>query len=374
MIIDTATKTRDQIDQSATIKLGLRRVLIKSTILAIPLTIALLFLSSLFLLGWGYLKFQQFAQAAQISKLDLKQTLVQGWQQTPTQTNGHKNLLILGLDSLQTRGSSAPLTDTMLLATIDFNQGGIITLPLPRDLWNPAYQTKINALYTYGLERNPQQPAEFATTTIAEMTGLNLHHTLVISMENVSQIIDLLGGVKVEVTESFVDEKFPRPDVDVTQVTDHAQLYEQVEFTVGEEIMSGARALKYMRSRHGNNQQNTDNARTKRQQAVIEALLAKMTTKEVILNSQLTGQLYRYYLNHFAVDLPPAELLSTLKTLWPVKDQLQFSSSHLSIYPQDPKGIIAHPPQYLYDGQWVYIIRDQDEFRQMIQDQLLGLL
>ncbi len=353
-------------DQLATKK----QVFIKINLLALSIAIIMLLVTSAVMGIFAYFKFNSFSQAANVSKSDFYQTLAAGWQQAPTETQGYKNLLILGVDTLKTRGESTPLTDSIMLASINFQTGKIVILPLPRDLWNEDYKTKINALYAYGLDRYPDNPQKFPQETISEMTNLDIHHTLVVSMETVAEVVDLIGGIEIDVGQGFVDKEFPRTDVDVTIETDYSNLYETVEFESGLQNMSGQTALKYMRSRHGNNDQNTDVSRSHRQQEVIRALTSNLLNRATLLNTSLMGQLYRYYLNNFASDLPPVELIATGKELLPKRDMIQLENKAISIYPEDPTGAIEHPPQYLYDGQWVYAIRDKNEFKLNVQSQL----
>jgi LCP family protein required for cell wall assembly len=347
-----------------------KQIFIKINLFALLITVAMLLISAIFLGTFAYSKFNNFSQIADVSKSDFYQTLTTGWQQTPTESQGYKNFLVLGVDTLETRGSSTPLTDSIMLASINLQTGAVVTLPLPRDLWSEAYQTKINALYTYGLERYPESPQKFSKEVISELTDIDIHHTLVVSMEAVAEVIDLVGGVEIDVKQEFIDEEFPRTDVDVTIETNRDNLYETIEFKTGLQTMDGQTALKYMRSRHGNNDQNTDGARSNRQQDVIQALVKKTIDKETLLNTDLTGQLYRYYLNNFADDLSPTELIATGKEIFKNKDNIRLENTNLGVYPDDPTGTIEHPAQYLYDGQWIYSIRSESEFKKDIQNKL----
>ncbi|MBU2543241.1 LCP family protein [Patescibacteria group bacterium] len=346
-----------------------KQIFIKASLLALPLSLTMLAITVIAFVNY---KLNIFVKTAGINKKDFIQTLKTGWRQTPVATASHKNLLVLGLDSLTTRGNSAPLTDSMMLISLNLENGQITTLPLPRDLWSDEYQTKINALYTYGLDRYPKHPEKFPQEVVSALTSIPIHHTVVISMSTVAQLVDLVGGVEVEVKQSFIDEEFPRTDVDVTTETDPKKLYETIEFQAGKQLMDGATSLKYLRSRHGNNNQNTDNDRSKRQQAVIQALAKKLINAQTLLDTSLAGQLYKYYLENFSQNLSPAELIATARKLLPVRNNISLKNESLSVYPDDPEGIIEHPLQYLYDGQWVYVIRDNAEFKTEIQAKLIN--
>lgn len=345
-------------------------IFLKINLWAFLIFFCLTFLSILTVSGIAYAKFHQFTKAADITSKELIGQLKTGWKKNPLQTNAHKNFLILGVDSLETRGNSQPLTDSMILVSLDLSNGKIALVSLPRDLWSNAYKTRINALYTYGKERYPKSPQKFPEEVIAEMTGVPIHHTLVISMDQVAELIDILDGIEVEVPVGFTDQKFPRTDVDVTQVTDPTLLYETISFATGSAHLNGETALAYVRSRHGNNQQNTDETRSARQQLVIQALMNTILDPQTLTNPELMGQLFKYYQKNFSQTLSLEELVATAKTLFPHKDTISFQSSSLSIYPEDEKGVIEHPPTSLYDGQWIYIIRSENEFKKYTQTQL----
>ncbi len=375
---------------TAPVPLTPSQILIKATGLAMVFLAVLLIITGI-VLGVVFLqKFNQFIDSAEISRPELMQSIQAGWKTQPLADNNHKNILILGVDTLATRGNAPPLTDSMILSSINLQTGQISTLPLPRDLWSDAYQTKINALYYYGLEKYPGQPEKFPQEVVAELTGLPIHHVLVLSMDQVAELIDLVDGIQVAVPVAFIDEKFPRTDVDVTLVTDPELLYETLEFQAGESIMDGATALKYMRSRQGNNDQNSDQARSHRQQLVIQALMAKLSQRQLLTNPQLMGQLYRYYLDNFGQYLSVEELVAIAKWLWPVRSQIALSQAELAIDEQSmlnpitipptgfnlaeadakPQAVIFHPPLHLYQNQWVYVFTSQTDFHQEVVNKL----
>jgi len=320
---------------------------------------------------YGFSQFKIFTNTANITTNQFKKTLQQGWQTSLISENGKVNFLLLGVDSLKTRGNSLPLTDTMMLISLDTKSGKITTLPLPRDLYSDQYQTKINALYVYGLEKNPQNPEKFSQQVISEMTNLKIHHTLVLSMDQVSEIINLLSGIEVDVEKGFVDNEFPNPNVDVTKEKDPAKLYMSVEFKPGKEVMNGQRALQYIRSRHSEDlQAGTDDARSKRQQQVINSLISKLKQQDVIFNPTTLGLLYRYYLDNFDQYFPMTQIVSLAKTSYQVRNNIEFISQHLTIFPDDLQGIIYHPPTKQTKNLWVYSIKDPAKFPEQIKSLL----
>lgn len=358
--------------QSPVKPLGAGRLFLKATGLSLLIVLVMLFITALVAAGFAYHKFTVFLKNAGVGRPEFIQTVKTGWSQSVTQTDGHINILLMGVDTLATRGDSLPLTDTMMIVSVNTNTGTINMLPFPRDLWHIDYKTRINALYAYGIDRFPGEPQRFPKETLEQMTGIPIHHTIVLSMDQVAKIIDIMGGVEVDVKQGFTDSEFPRTDVDVTKEHDPKKLYETITFEPGKQIMSGERALKFMRSRHsGDLSTGTDNARSERQQQVIMALVGKMRQRDTLLNPELMGKLYRYYLDTFAKSIGPEEGLAILKALLPVRNSIQLTQHELSIFPDDPHGLIEHPLPSKYAGQWVYIVHNPDTFKESVQ-KILG--
>lgn len=316
---------------------------------------------------------QRFAKAAQLSKeevLEQAQTAMTSLQNyynaEPDTLPSRYTLLLLGSDLVTGKDSEAELTDTLMLLRLDLEAARVDSLSLPRDLYHQDYQTRINALYYYGQSRYPERPEQFPEEVLSELTGVTIDRTLLLRIGDVRELIDLAGGVEVEVTEAFRDEQFPIYGVDVKRVTDPTLLYETIEFAAGKQVMDGDTALKYMRSRHSGDDQGTDNARGQRQQAVLAALASKLTRAA---NVELAGRLYRFYLDRLSASVPLDDFLQLLARLVQIAEtrdsyELEFKQHQLSVYPQDPAGLIVNPPLWQTKNEWIYQIRDQVAFKE----------
>ena len=315
-----------------------------------------------------------FWQVSELSPPGLYRLIKTEINQPPVSDDGKINFLLLGTDSLITRGDVPPLTDSIILLSFDLNSGNIRQLPLPRDLWLTEYKTKINALLAYGYERNPTNPSEFPTTVISELVGAPIHHTLIISLDSLEQLIDVLGGVEVTVEEAFTDDQFPRPDVDIKTVTDPQLLYQTVSFAAGLQVMSGERALQFIRSRHSAGNQGSDDARSIRQQQVFKAILTKISNlKYWWRNPAQLGRFYRWYLDTYQANLPISEIIRIGGQIIQNKHIPKLSATQLSIQAGQTQGVLVHPyPSRIYQNQWVYLISDVDKFKQEIDNKLFG--
>ena len=313
---------------------------------------------------------ENFANAAELPKEEVLNSL-SSWlidfqenYQNLESLERKTTFLILGTDMVSGREDSSELTDSILLLTLNTDNNQINTISLPRDLYNDAYQTRINALYYYGKDRYPNNPEQFTEEVLEEMLNIEIDHTIVLRIEDLEELIDMMGGVEVTVPVAFTDPEFPRSGVDVSVETDPEILYETISFEVGPQKMDGSTALKYMRSRHSDNDEGTDNARSKRQQLVLESLAAELKT---IRDPNIIGKLYRFYLDSFEKYISIEEIIAIVTPLYDnlITDdnfEIKFNNQQLNIYPGNPEGVIYNPPSWQTQGEWLYKIYDQNRF------------
>lgn len=353
-------------------QLTLLPLFLKSICLSFLFAFMMLALTALVIAGFIYHKSLQFTQPAQTSLIELIQTGYAGWQRVPDQNQGKITFLILGSDELANRDSERPLTDTVMLASLNLDTVQVNLLSLPRDIWIPTFKTKINALYALGLSQNASEPAKLSKEVVTELTGVPIQHTVVIKLKTLSELVDIVGGVDVNVKESFTDPLFPRSDVDVTKVHDPKLLYETVSFASGSTHMSGSEVLKYVRSRHATGIEGSDNARGSRQQDVILALIEKFKDQRFWYDLHRDGLLYQFYVANFSQYLPIQEAVAIAHQLLPHLTQLGFTEGTPGIYPDIEDGVIFHPTSETskYFGAWVYEVKDLKLFKAEAQRDL----
>ena len=74
--------------------------------------------------------------------------------------------------------------------------------------------------------------------------------------------------------------------------------------------MNGERALKYVRSRHGNGLEGTDFARSKRQQQVILAIKDKLLTAQTLIDLPKLKELFNLYETEVESNISTDDLVS----------------------------------------------------------------
>jgi LCP family protein required for cell wall assembly len=351
---------------------SLPKLLLKTFFLTFAFLLFFLLITAVGLGLFAKQKLDVFAGAAGVSVGQLIDLAQAGLNTSPQQANNHVNFLILGTDDLSNRGSNTQLTDTMILASLNLQTAQVSLYSLPRDLWSDEYDTKINALFQYGKDRYPSDPQRFPREVISQLTGVSIQHVVIINLDTLANLIDVMGGIDINVKTSFVDNEFPRSDVDVTKVHDPKLLYETVSFAQGVEHMSGARVLEYVRSRHSTDEtQGNDVARGQRQQEVILAVIETLKNPRFYLDVTKAGRLYKFYNDHFASALPLTEVIGIGKQIYPMRNQFKFESAAPSIFPDDPNGVITHPAiSAKYQKQWVYVVRDAAALQKEVQAKL----
>lgn len=191
------------------------------------------------------------------------------------------NILLLGIGGA---GHEGPLlTDTIILASVQPSTGKVTLLSIPRDLAVdiPRYGIrKINNANAFGKDLGyPGGGEQLAADIVQRVTGQTVHYFARIDFAGFVKIVDDLGGMTVEVERSFVDREYPTFNFG----------YQTVRFTAGRQTMDGATALEFVRSRHGNNGEGSDFARSRRQQLVLEAIRDRAFSLGTIVNPVRIG-------------------------------------------------------------------------------------
>ena len=310
---------------------------------------------------------QAFEQSAGTSVFEIKRQIITNWETPVKQTDHTVTALILGTDQLDGRPTNNAitnvLTDSMMLATFNLKTFTVTQVSLPRDLWIDQYKTKANALYFYGYEKTPQDPTTFPKSVIQDITGVPIQYVVVLNLDTVAKVIDALDGVDIQIDRSFTDEQFPKPGVDVATVRDPKLLYETVQFSQGIEHMNGARALMFIRSRYSKDPiEGSDEGRMMRQQKIMQAMMSKVVSPDILRNPIVLGKLYALYRSEFSSAIPFGQIVAIGRYMGRQRihgqntiPALHIKKATISIQERGQKGVLFHPDPKKYGGQWVYI-------------------
>jgi LCP family protein required for cell wall assembly len=181
-----------------------------------------------------------------------------------------QNWLITGSDSRQglTRAQERKLatghdisgmrSDTILVLHLPANGQRPVLISLPRDSWVPIPghgDNKINAAYSFG---GPKLLAR----TVQDVTGLYINHYMGIGFGGFVHVVNAVGGVRICLKQPLHDPS--------------AGLH----LRAGCQVLDGAQALGYVRSRH--NYATQDLQRIQNQRVFLRALLRKLTSASIL--------------------------------------------------------------------------------------------
>ncbi|MEK7550595.1 MAG: LCP family protein [Patescibacteria group bacterium] len=190
------------------------------------------------------------------------------------------SILILGKGG---EGHEAPdLTDTIILAYLNSESKTISLFPLPRDIWVPEIRAKINSAYYWGKQKN--EGFKLVDESVKRITGQDVNYNLVLDFSIFKEVVDAIGGVEVDVENSFTDNKFPVVGLENDPCIQCR--YKTLSFTKGKQKMDGETALNFVRSRNSQGDEGTDIAREVRQQRALSAIKSKLTSSKFFLNSK----------------------------------------------------------------------------------------
>ena len=160
-------------------------------------------------------------------------------------------MLILGSDS-RDEGETASRSDVTMLARIDPENGKVDLVSIPRDTMvtiDGQGTQKINAAYAFG-------GAAGAVNAVSTFAGVPITHYCEVHFEELERVVDELGGIWVNVPESFDAGNGG------------------MSFSAGEQRMNGEQALAFARERY--NVSGGDFGRAQAQRIVVQAIIKQV--------------------------------------------------------------------------------------------------
>lgn len=164
--------------------------------------------------------------------------------------SGIVNILLIGQDRRE--GEETARSDSMILCTYHRKTGNVTMTSFLRDLYVPIpghHNNRINAAYSEG-------GAALLDHTLRENFDLHIDGNIEVDFSQFSQIIDLLGGVQLELREDEAAE--------INKETGSG-------LSAGVQVLNGEQALTYARIRKLD--ADGDFSRTSRQRKLMNALL-----------------------------------------------------------------------------------------------------
>lgn len=168
------------------------------------------------------------------------------------------NTLLMGVDE------SKALSDVMILISYNKKNEKISMVSIPRDTYvnvTGVKHHKINSIIGVG-----KSGTYMAMDTVSNILQVPVHYYATVDFEGVERIIDIIGGVKVNVP----------PGMDYDDPTQNLHIH----LKPGERVLNGKDSLKFLRFRSG--YPDADLGRIKAQQKFIEAFIGKLSSPKIL--------------------------------------------------------------------------------------------
>jgi anionic cell wall polymer biosynthesis LytR-Cps2A-Psr (LCP) family protein len=239
-------------------------------------------------------------------------------------TDNRINILLLGIGGGSHEGPN--LTDTIILASLDPKNNKVTLVSIPRDLWFPDINQKINAAYQIGLSKGGG--LTLAEAAVQKLTGQNIDYGVRLDFSGFVKAVDIIGGLDINVDNTFDDYWYPisgkeddscgysSADIQTFTATVSAETdiqqkfacrYKHLHFDKGLTHMDGETALEFVRSRHALGVEGSDFARSKRQEKAIQAFKSKVLSAETLINPGKIIGLYNALQSSIDTDIKQSE-------------------------------------------------------------------
>ncbi len=211
------------------------------------------------------------------------------------------NVLIIGNDYREERFYDADgLTDTMIIATMDKKHKALKMVSLMRDMAVDIPDhglQKLNAAYSFG-------GVQLLYRTIAQNFNIELDGYVEVGFDAFEKIVNAVGGVEVELTES---------EVSYLNSTNYISKKKYRNVKVGKQVLNGNQALGYCRIRKGGTTITglmNDYGRTWRQRTVVKAVFSKVKSLSMSKWIEIANEVLSEYVK---TDFSNEEIMKYMK-------------------------------------------------------------
>ncbi len=225
------------------------------------------------------------------------------------------NILLVGQASRD--GEEERFADTSILCTLNTYTKTLTMTSLLRDSFvkMPDYKghyggrIKLTTIYHLGsiYGDGPAGSMELMNMTLYNNFGIEVDHNFEVSFDAFIKVVDMLGGVDVELTEA---------EADYLNDDDVWVLY---DVEPGPAHLDGMAALCYVRMRKAAGDNESDITRTSRQRQVIESLLDKLKRRSLSTIQDIVNEV----LPLVTTSMSNSEITDLLMTLIPMLPELQ---------------------------------------------------
>ncbi len=173
------------------------------------------------------------------------------------------NILLLGVNP--------PLTDVIMVASIDLKDKDVALISIPRDtyFYRRGYETKAEKKINAAFKGDPVNSAKAVSQVLM---GMPINYYAVIDYDGVANIVDSMGGIPMNI-----------PDIQGTGGMYYKDLKDNppliIALPAGERVLDGKEAVHFLRFRHGYAE--GDLGRVKAQQQFLKNAVKKSLSKDL---------------------------------------------------------------------------------------------
>lgn len=229
------------------------------------------------------------------------------------------NILVVGQASRYDEAER--FADSAMLITINTYEKTLTMTSLLRDtlVRPPDYRghtfgaIKLTTVYHLGYIYHDNEIAgsmELMNLTLYKNFGIEVDYNFEVDFDAFCDVIDLLGGVDLELTEA--EANYLNDD----------EIWVYHHFEAGMAHLNGMETLCYARMRHAEGDADSDIVRTSRQRHLLEIIIAKLKTLSI---SELNG-LVEKALPYISTSMTKEEITDTVMLLLPMLADLQIKS------------------------------------------------
>lgn len=284
----------------------------------------------------------------------------------PALFHGKDNLTFL-IAGVPGSGNPAPnLTDSLILVNIRLGFTNkeieqVSLLSIPRDLFvvvpGEDFRMRINSIYQYFLPQGKEAALERLKSVTSEVTGVTINHVALVDLSVLAEVIDLLGGVYVQVREPIDDPRFPGPRYS----------YEPFYLEKGWRWLDGQTAIKYVRTRYD---PRGDFSRSQRQQQVINSIQQKLNNMSVVEKLPTLWSIYKKLEPHIVTDISLTQALE----LWRLTRGISADIIKEQSLTSDEDNVLASEQIKVASGQIAWVLRprsgwgDYSQIHQLVRE------
>lgn len=220
--------------------------------------------------------------------------------------DGRVNILLLGKGGDKHEGGQ--LTDTLMIASVDPINNGVVMLSIPRDLWvkpDDLWPMKINAvynsareqaLYTNSKDKSAAEQAGINATekVVEDYLGVTINYYAMVDFTAFEEAVNILGGITVNLPEPYSD-----PTMKIGT--------KYLNLPAGPNELDGGHALGLARSRYGAERGDFDRGRN--QQLVIIGIKDKVLSMGTFVNPLKISQLISTFGNRVQTNFSTDDLM-----------------------------------------------------------------